>query len=409
MAERSIIDHRVLKERLFPNGASGVTDENDTLRTALLWGPVSTETYLASLHPEDVSLFYDDMDVIGARAEFHGFHQALSEQGVELAIGRDILADVEQEPTVPSIDALADLLLAKAREIEEAHDKYSGKDHEAIIRALLDRDVKRYGEPTAIALNEQLALFASLPLGNIMFACDQMKFIGEKRVRSRFAFPIRKPEAQLFQQIYDQLGMNECIKVPDGETFEGGDLYIHNGVVYIGVGARTSMGAVKHIFTEARGELDKNGLSMAAVVDQKLTGKSRRESMDYMHLDTWSAPLDKRTVMVYPEEANGRMVALLSEDRDGAVRVSETGLSYTDFLRRRGSDVIEHDVEEEQRGFAFNNLCIDDKTVLVANGANHGLLETLERLGKNVVILDLAESTKGYGAAHCMTAQLLRT
>ena len=57
MAERSIIDHRVLKERLFPNGASGVTDENDTLRTALLWGPVSTETYLASLHPEDVSLF----------------------------------------------------------------------------------------------------------------------------------------------------------------------------------------------------------------------------------------------------------------------------------------------------------------------------------------------------------------
>ncbi|MFS8159238.1 MAG: hypothetical protein ACMG6E_03320, partial [Candidatus Roizmanbacteria bacterium] len=182
MAERSIIDPRSLQESLFPGGRRGVVDENDRLQSALFWGPVSVETYLARLFPKDVSLFLDDMDVLKARDEFHGFHDALTAQGVTVAIGRDILADIVGTPSIDNIETLTRLLVAKANLIERQNARFSGLDHNEIIRVLLDRDVKRYGEEAAIALNEQLALLSGLPLGNIMYACDQMKLADNPQI-----------------------------------------------------------------------------------------------------------------------------------------------------------------------------------------------------------------------------------
>src|SRR3989338_1416280 len=103
-----------------------------------------------------------------------------------------------------------------------------------------------------------------------------------RQILANFKYPIRQPEVDLYYRVYTSLGINNPIAIPPGETFEGGDLYIHNGIVYIGVGARTSIGAALHIFSELKDELYNFGYKFHVVIDEAAHNRSRKEQMDFI-------------------------------------------------------------------------------------------------------------------------------
>jgi len=387
----------------------GIYDENHRLRAAATWGRIGAEAVLAQLYPPDISLFYDSMNVLRARDEAGKFKDTLENHGVAVVSVRDTLAKILPQKPFLTRELILQQLLDKAISIQTTYGTYhQGLDE--IMEELLRLDIQGYGEEAALSLNYFLSIAPPLPLGNSIFARDQSNVILGQRIQSAMARPIRKKEVALFDMVYRQLGMeadNDKLaapyRLPRGETFEGGDAYVHDGVVYIGVGVRTTWGAVKAIRDALKEELAETGFDFVAVADPDAATRSFREQMDFMHLDTFSTPIGSRQMLVCEEETTRRQVYKVSEDG----KVIYTGCNFLDFLRREGNEVLVIP-RAEQQAFGVNLLAIDDKTMLVPSDVNTKAITGLKQAGKEIVNLNLEQSTKGYGAAHCMTFQISR-
>ena len=389
-----------------PSSRIGIFSETDRLTEAAVWGPVGVEAVLAQLLPFEQSLFYDKMDVIAARQESFGFAQTLTSYGVKIHMVRDQLAQ-QLKPQSLKKTEIKDQLFARAQVLDDTYGKLTD-EHKDAIEFLLEEDISRYGEERALTLNKVLSLDPELPLGNTLYARDQMNIILASRIQCRMAKPIRRREVALYEMIYrDVLELPEPIRIPKGETFEGGDAYVHNGVVYVGVGARTTLGAAKHIFESIHPQLQEYGYEFAIVVDEEANSRSTGEQMDFMHIDTFSAPTGTTQIALCEEEASRRRIKLLNLDDSNRVNIIDTQRSQLEFLSSRGEKILIIP-RHEQSTFGANFLAIDEKTILVPIEANGTIIDQLKKLGKNVVYVPLDESTHGYGAAHCMTGQLKR-
>ena len=395
----------------------GIYDETDRLRTVVTWGPVGAEAVLAQLFPPEISLFHDNMDVLKARRETLAFASALESKGVTVIRARNSLAQLLPQKHLDR-GRVQDALLAKLHEIAAKHRPAISQDgirrHEDTIVELLEDDIKLHGKEQALGLNSVLCLASRLPLGNSLYARDQMNVLLGRRVQATMAKPIRKPEVSLYDLVYKKtLGIDTHIRIPrrsreDEETFEGGDAYVHNGIVYVGVGSRTTMQAAMHIYRELKPELEERGFKFAIVVDPD-KDRPFRDQMDFMHLDTFSMPLGKDQILVCEEEAKRRGVFYL-EARDGGIMAVNTQQSFLSHLQERGEKIVSIP-RAEQKNFGANLLAIDAGTVIVPLdplNANTFTIQALKNAGKQVEHVDLGECTKGYGAAHCMTGQLLR-
>lgn len=384
----------------------GIFDENDPLKTAVTWGPVGAEAVLSQFYPPHISLFLDDMDVIKARNEALSYAATLNAYGVKTFFARDILAE-NLKPISLSFDAILSILIQKADDIKSKYRTVNHKNYKEILEVLLKLDIERYGSNRAFTLNWKLSLFPQLPLGNLIYSRDQMNVIFTKRVRSHMKKEIRRPEVELYETVYEKLtGDNNSLVLPLGETFEGGDSYIHDNTIYIGIGTRTSIGAAFHIYRALEKEIEKKGFKFAMVVDMNAENRDFREQMLFMHLDTFSNPVGKNQIAVCLPEAKRRKVKLI-ETISGQPTIIDTGLSFLDFLFREGQEIVSIP-EEEQQSFGCNFLSIDNNTILVPLNTNKKTIEGLINIGKKVKYVHLDESTKGFGAAHCMTGQLLR-
>ncbi len=394
----------------------GVFDENSPLRTAAIWGPVGSEAVLAQLFPSNVSLFHDKMNVVVARHEAINFAKTLGTHGVDLIIVRDLLASLLKPRNLKKSDVL-DSLIQKARDIQSQNVTHRDGINE-MIAELVDDDIERYGEPSALTLNQVLSLDPKLPLGNSIFARDQSNLLLNQRIQSAMARPIRKPEVSLYEMVYKAVGVvtgNEALQKPIkllngndnvGEavyTFEGGDAYVHDGVVYMGVGPRTTIQAALHIQNALKEELSKLGFRFAVVVDPDPEHRTFEDGMDFMHLDTFSTPLGSKQMLVCEEEASRRHVFFIENNGN----IKDSAQSYIEHLVSEGNDLLVIP-RTEQQSFGANLLAIDDKTMFLPLSSNTSTINGLKKLGKSIVYLDLVESTKGWGAAHCMTFQIKR-
>ena len=225
---------------------------------------------------------------------------------------------------------------------------------------------------------------------------------------------IRKPEVPLYELVYNtHLPAHNPIRIPPGETFEGGDAYVHQGHVWIGVGTRTTFGAALKIYEALRDDLDRYGVKFAVIQDENPFDRPFSQQQDFMHLDTFSNPTGRKDIAVCIEEASRRKV-LLIESMKGNTIIKNTGLSFIDYLEYV---VQEDDIvvisKDEQQAFGCNFLLLGEyhnrRTVILEPlESNTDTNNQLRRLGKEIVPTNLYQSTRGYGAAHCMTGQLLR-
>ena len=359
----------------------GIYNETDPLKFAALWGPVGAEALLAQLYPPTISLFFADFNVLKARQEALDFAKALNNFGVKTFFVRDEVAK-----NIKPIKMTLEQLITKLGEN---------------TRELILQDVARYGEEKAVALNHFLCLKFKFPLGNLIYARDQMNVLLDKMIISSMTKPIREDEVSIYESVYKNLDI-EKIHLPKGETFEGGDAYIHNGYIYMGVGVRTTLEAAKYIFEK----LNPKDLEFAIVADRNPHSRSAKEQMDFMHLDTFSNPIGDDQIAVCEEEARRRRVLFLKKVA-GKTRVIDSGLSFLEHLEKKEKDIVIIP-GEEQESFGCNFLAIDNKTLILPLNSNKKTNERLADCGKQLVFQCLFESTRGYGAAHCMTGQLFR-
>ncbi len=396
-----------------PRLSLGIYNELDRLKQTTTWGPVGAEAVLASLYPTDVSLFYDDMNVLRAREEGLKYSRFLESNGVQVVQVRDTLAGLLP---VDHLDhkGVRHGIVAKARHIARAYgstihdDVYNGRPAEDVALELLEADVARYGEGPALALNEALSLAQDLPLGNAIYSRDQMNVLLDTRVVSRMAREIRKPEVALYERAYDELlGEHSKIELPEGETFEGGDAYIYNNTVYIGVGTRTTMGAAVAIYEQLREKLNERDMRFAIVEDVVYKDLPPEEQQQSMHLDTFSGPIGDKQIAVCLEEAEKREVKFLGSDDEGKTIVNHTFMNFIEHLKAEGNNIYVIP-KAEQYEFGCNFLMLDDQNVVLPLKTNISTNMVLEEAGKDLHFVDLYQTTRGYGAAHCITGQQRR-
>jgi arginine deiminase len=383
----------------------GISSETDRLRTAAMWGKPGPEAVLAQLYPKNVSLFLDSMDVVRAGVEIEGFATLLREEGVKVIEVKEELAKVLSEPGLTK-NKIMGQLLAKARTIEEnfgAKGQSKAKIEEAIVN-LLERDIEEHGEQGALALVKALCLNHQLPLSNIIYSRDQTNVVLDYRIVSYMAEPIRVPEVELYERVYGGvLGLNKTIQIPRGERFEGGDLYMHNNTVYIGVGARTSVGAALQIFKELSVH---KGISFVLVYDNTIP-KSFEEIQESMHLDTFSMPIGPKQMAVCEQEASRRRVSVVKVNAEGDTEIKPTRLSFMGYLEKVGYDLLVV-TKEEQTTFGCNLLVLDKNSLFMPVDHAYGIIKMLRGKGKQVEFVPFNEVTNGFGATHCAVAQLLR-
>lgn len=388
-----------------------IHDETDRLRKAAIWGQVGAEIVLTQLYPPQISLFRGDseMNIFNVKSEIKNFRTALIQAGVQIVQVRDYLA----ENLVPRQGLTRDKLLKGIiRKTKENKPKYGNKildrQHVEVLDWLIQEDVERFGETQALTLNWLLSIGQDLPLGNSIYARDQMNVILGKMIKCSMKEPIRRPEVALYNRVYRDLGLtSEVIDIPSPETFEGGDAFVHAKTVYVGVGARTSFGAAKYIYEALREDLDKAGFKFVIVEEENPEIRSRHDEMSFMHLDTFFNPIGENEVVVGDGEASRKTVKILTTDDKGNTQTISTGKSFIEFLADEGQRIMMVPLPE-QKSFGCNFLTIDKNTGIVPYIRRTRMIDWLRTSGKKVIRVPLTESTDGYGAAHCMVGQLVR-
>ncbi|MDD5416301.1 MAG: arginine deiminase family protein [Candidatus Daviesbacteria bacterium] len=401
-----------LESDLPPNSIQiGIFDEAEPLRAVSTWGAIGAEAVLAQCYPKAISLFYQSFDVITARQEGINYAAILQDHGVKVLMVRDLLAET-LKPRPLRKDAVIAAMVGRAQAIQNQYDIHV-EDSADLITMLVEQDIVRYGEEGALNLNQTLSVDPQFPLGNSLYGRDHMNVLCDTRVVSRMAKAIRRHEVDLYELVYQQhLAPHTTIIIPSGETFEGGDAYIHNGTVFVGVGTRTTLGAAVGIYQALKPQLEQCCLKFAVVEDEDPFGRSFSEQQDSMHLDTFSNPVGKREIAVCIEEARRRRIRFLNSFGDNLV-INDGFGSFIDFLEQTEDNIVIIP-QEEQKGFGCNFLLKGEDSsgrcvIFVPLRYNTDTNNQLRGLGKQVVHTDLFESTKGYGAAHCMTGQLLRS
>jgi len=405
----------------------GINNETDTLKAAMIWGSTGPESHIAQLYPYSQSLFLATMDVQKAKAEAERFGISLEQRGVQILRARHLYAKGVEPTKKYDQDVVFDELKTRAREITQTHkaeledeirkakeaNDPNGRQElypstfESDLENLLEADIRQYGIDAALQMAHELTLIPDMPMGNLIYARDQMNVLLGTRVRSNMAKPIRVPEVPLYEALYQRhLSIPESFTTPNGETFEGGDAYIHNGYVYVGVGTRTTLGAAEAIYRHLKPQMDEKDLKFAIVVDTRPPSTDPAVSMESMHLDTYSNPIGHEAIAVCTNEASYREVFELGLNKDDSIRQTSKG-AFMEHLTRLGEDIIAIP-KEEQMDFACNFLMLDDRTVILPNDKNEFLINGLTQRGKEIVVIDLFENTRGYGASHCMTGQLRR-
>lgn len=389
-----------------------VNSELGLLKRVVLWGEPGCEAILGQLLPEEKSLFFKRYDVPEARREFARMAELISENGAEIVRMKDIfvatLEDYGSKRLPNSLSALTSQIIERG---EKFYEKYGVGDPSVLrlVERMLGEDAEQYGERGAIRLNWTLSLSKKVPMANIFYTRDQSNVLGGKIVMSRMARSIRKPEVGIYRKAYEALGYGRELVILKSGVFEGGDAIIFDEVCFIGVGVRTSRKAVKEIYKQIGGDLEKRGINQIAAVVNPEHVRLRREdpnkAMDVMHLDTFWTPIDEKTVLACTDEVGKRHVEVV-ERKGGKVILRNIG-SFADFLRTRGYRVLDV-TKEEQINYATNLLNLGNNKIVVPLSENSRVIAEIEKNGTKVIAAEIKELVGGYGAVHCMTAALVR-
>lgn len=408
-----------------------VFDETHPLEEVLVWGEPGIEALLGQLLPKAKSLFFSYYEVLEARREFLFLQSLVEGEKISFTRAKDAFAARLKSKEIPnepkSIKELEKLLLARAGKYYETYREKKMEDfsreeiHGNIdevylqinrdIHQILQEDVDAYGEICAIRLNYLLCLAYELPLANIFYGRDQSQALAEKLVLSTVKWEIRKPEVSMFKEALLELGYQDSLISIDRGTFEGGDIAMFGDTCFMGIGARTSLSAVKNLAKKIGPYLETQKIQIVGVVNKRHEAEAdvfthpTDEHMHLMHLDMFWIPLEPQLVLAYGKEIDQRDIVRISYN-SGAFIMEELG-SFHQFHINKAIEIIEVN-QQEQENFATNLLNLGNKTVIVALSTNKRVINELEKRGYRVLSAELNKLVNGYGATHCLTAPIRR-
>ena len=399
-----------------------VGSEIGQLRRVLVHRPRRALTHLTPSNCHEL-LFDDVLAVERAGKEHDVFTQTLRDQGVEVLLLTDLLADTLAVPEAKEwllSRQVSDYRLGKTF----ANDVrcYLGDLPNLELAKILTGGLA-YGEMPMKSSSMMQGMHAPSdfiiePLPNHLFTRDTSCWVYGGVSINPMAKPARQRETNHVRAIYrwhptfagqdfiKYFGDEESINY-DNSTIEGGDvLVIGKGAVLIGMSERTTAQGVEHLASN----LFKHGQAKQVIAMELPKHRS------CMHLDTVMTHMREDTFSVYPEVVRKDVKCWsLTGDESGAVNVKEEGYFVNAIEKALGVDKVNlittggdnFHAEREQWNDANNVLTVKPGVVIGYEG-NTYTNEKYDKAGITVLPIPGDELGRGRGGARCMSCPIER-
>lgn len=187
----------------------------------------------------------------------------------------------------------------------------------------------------------------------------------------------RKPEIQGIQYLLEEIGVENIIRLPEEATVEGGDVVLWNEHVFVGLGARSNVAAVKFL-QEKFPHKKVHGLEL-------LVNEKDRHTHT-LHLDCVFQPIGTDEAIFYEAGFAKRPNSILD-------------LFPEEKLIR---------VTQEQKVRMFPNIFSISPTKIIVERSFTELKTELHRRGYETFDVDYKETSKASGLLRCSTLPLYR-
>ncbi|WP_064605924.1 arginine deiminase [Photobacterium sp. J15] len=398
-----------------------VGSEIGQLRRVLLHRPERALTHLTPSNCHDL-LFDDVLSVERAGEEHDVFANTLREQGVEVFLLRDMLAETLAVPEAKE-------WLLNTQVSDHRFGPAFANDVRCFLADMPNQELASillgglsYAELPIQSSSMMQGMHAPTdfiiePLPNHLFTRDTSCWVYGGVSINPMAKPARQRETNHVRAIYrwhptfagqdfiKYFGDEE--KIYDNSTIEGGDvLVIGKGSVLIGMSERTTPQGVEQLASS----LFKHGEAKQVIAMELPKHRS------CMHLDTVMTHMREDTFSVYPEVIRKDVKCWsLTGDESGAVNVKEEGYFVTAIEKALGVDKLNlittggdsFEAEREQWNDA-NNVLTVKPGVVVGYERNVYTNEKYDKAGITVLPIPGDELGRGRGGARCMSCPIER-
>ncbi|KMV29982.1 arginine deiminase [Photobacterium swingsii] len=398
-----------------------VGSEIGQLRRVLIHRPERALTHLTPSNCHDL-LFDDVLAVERAGQEHDVFANTLREQGVEVMLLGDLLADTLEVPEAKEWllnTQISDYRLgpAFANDVRCFLADLPSKELSSILLGGLSYAELPIQSSSMMQGMHEPTDFIVEPLPNHLFTRDTSCWVYGGVSINPMAKPARQRETNHVRAIYrwhptfagqdfiKYFGDEE--KIYDNSTIEGGDvLVIGKGAVLIGMSERTTAQGVEQLASS----LFKHGEAKQVIAMQLPKHRS------CMHLDTVMTHMREDTFSVYPEVVRKDVQCWsLTGDESGAVKVKEEGYFVTAIEKALGVDKLNlittggdsFEAEREQWNDA-NNVLTVKPGVVIGYERNTYTNEKYDKAGITVLPIPGDELGRGRGGARCMSCPIER-
>jgi arginine deiminase len=399
----------------------GAQSEVGTLRTVLVHRPDLAHERLSPTNCHEL-LFDDVIWVRRARQEHDAFVDLMREQGVEVLLLHDLLADTMADA------GAREWLLSRRLRPEEVTAVYSRELIAWMTEMPADELATRLtGGVTAAELPGEMGAlvqramrpsdFVIAPLPNHLFTRDTSAWIYGGVAINPMYWPARQKETLNVEAVYRFHPRFKSADFPiwfggvdhdwGGATLEGGDVMpVGNGVLLVGQGERSNARSVSILAQNL----------FAAGAARVVIGAQMPRDRAAMHLDTVFTFCNRDVVTIYEPVVSQILPILYTPDGDGGVKGE---LSERPFLEEvqdslgleqltvvtTGGDEFEAERNQWDDG---NNVVALGPGRIVAYERNEATNAKLAKAGIEVHAIAGQELGRGRGGGHCMTCPVVR-
>lgn len=377
------------------------------------------ELFLGVIHP-DAALFADYFNVDQASKEHRNYREELCKAGAEVVTVSEILVDgtLDAEGNAvegPALDQLREFAAqfltynTDAVPDERAHQE---RYKQEVLRKANPKDLLRIIllQPEIVLSRTQgntgfAAVYKERPMMNLFYMRDQMIATFKGIVIARMHSPQREVESRVAEFCLNKIGMPPVGRIAgEGAYLEGGDFLPFGEAAFIGCGLRTTQKAIDQLM-----ENDWLGTDKLMVVHDRWL------EQEQMHLDTYFNCIDRDLVTLSanrykagPDSSQYLTVDVYERSNGGPYRKTVEGACFVEYLEKTLGVKVIPISRPDELNYANNYLTIAPRRIMVVAGQSQELQQAFADNGVNATWIPLANLTRGYGAAHCMT-QILTT